>query len=1081
MKQKTLITSETKKLDNYLREIRDDNTHKNAENSIVFFSDQNDDPEHLKERLRHIKDHLPESRVVGVTMPKSNILLGHKDDTLLAGFSYLALEKSKMDIICYDCEKIEAEEAAKRLRRKIRYIEHIAGILVFSAGLEKDIDRFLATLAMGDRYENMVAGVQAEADTTPFVCCDICEGALLKKGIVVIVLYGRGLHLYYNYDMGWKPIGKEMTVTKTDGKYCVETIDGAPAVSIYKDYLDVAPDEYFTENVREFPFITHRGDREVVRTPSGYDEKDRLMFIAKMNTGDKIRLSYGNPRRLAENTKRYADSMQDFGPQALLMIVCENRVRFLGDQAINDILTYQSFMPDLAWVRGFAALMMDKKGGGVVNAAIITIGMREGAPRADDLSRSVVISDVRKAGATPLDQRLAMFLERTTMELEEMAVAADVANAAKSEFLSQMSHEIRTPINAVLGMNEMILRDCVDEQILKYAERVRTAGLSLLNIISDILDFSKIEAGKLDIVPNEYELTSLVNDVVNLVMHRVDEKGLSLRVTVDPDTPHALFGDEIRIKQIITNLLTNAVKYTEKGSVGFLVNFEKRGVDEIVLHVAVADTGIGIRKENIHKLFNAFDRIDNNRARKIEGTGLGLNITAQLLDLMGSKLDVRSEYGEGSVFSFDLVQKVMDWDIIGDYNEAVKRLSLKRSKKKTQFTAENAKILVVDDAPMNLDVVMGLLKRTLMQVDSATSGKECIEKVAVNDYDLIFLDHRMPEMDGIETLQELKERFPDKIKNVPVISLTANAVAGAREIYLESGFSDYLTKPVMSDELEEMLQRYIPEDMITYIAAEDVEEEEDIPLPEWLSKVNLLDTELGVVYCGGVREYLDALSIFSSSIEMRAKELEDALAVNDISNFTIRVHALKSMTKSIGAMDLSEFAASLEEAGKSGDMESIEAGAGIFIDLYRSLSDQLKDIDTPKAQVTSLGADDDSMHHILIVDDDSDFVSLVSRWLKKEYRVSAIHSGDQALLYLQTEKPDLVLLDCEMPGMSGLEVLAKIRDDEETEGLPVIFLTGTEDRKLVKDAERLRPEGFLLKSSGKQGLMMAVSHFFKEN
>ena len=1079
MIQKTLITNSSTKLIGFATDIAGSDELARSGDAILFFSDQNDDKDHLHKQIAIIRQCLPDVKVVGITMPGNGVMHEYDNMGPMAGFSMMMLDTAKADVYSYDCKKVSVEEAGKQFRKEVSYKDHVAGIFLYSAGLEREIDRFITTLAGGDRYDIPVIGVQAGASVKPYVCGNFNDDGVMEKGLTAVVFYGKDLHLHYNYDMGWKAIGKEMTVTGTDGNYCINTIDDAPAVSIYHDYLGVEPDEYFTENVREFPLITYRGDRQVVRTPSAYDRDDRLHFIAKVNEGDKVKLSYGNPRRLIEETSRYADAMQGFGPQALLMIICENRARFLGDQAASDVMTYRSFMPDLAWSRGFAAVMMDHEGGGVVNSAILTVGMREGAQIEDEIDRPVVISDIRKEGATPLDQRLAMFLERTTKELEDMAVAADAANAAKSEFLSQMSHEIRTPINAVLGMNEMILRDATDETILKYAQNARTASLSLLNIISDILDFSKIEAGKMDIVPYEYELTSMINDLVNLISHRAEEKGLALVISVDPDMPHMLFGDEIRLKQIITNLLTNAVKYTERGTVTLTVNYEKKGTDDVALHVAVSDTGVGIRKENIHKLFLAFDRIDKNRARKIEGTGLGLNITSQLLGLMGSELKVESVYGEGSTFSFVIRQKVTDWDVIGDFNESVKRISRKKSaKKKTQFTAEGARILVVDDAPMNLDVIVGLLRRTLITIDTAESGKECIDKVGTGDYDMIFLDHRMPEMDGLETFEKLKELYWDKIAQTPVISLTANAVAGAREQYIEAGFSYYLTKPVMPHELEEMIQRYLPDEKVLFTVADEAEEEPEAELPEWLDDIHLLDTEKGIMYCGGVAEYLDALSIFAASISQRAAELEDAINNNDINNFTIRIHALKTMTKSIGAVDLSELAASLEEAGKTGDKFAIESGVPVFLELYRSLESKLSLIDMPKPQVTTVGGDRDDMHHILVVDDDSDFIALVSRWLKKEYKVSAIGSGEQAITYLQTEKPELILLDYAMPGMSGLDVLEYIRSNPDTKSLPVIFLTGTEDREIVKSAEKLHPEGFLLKSMGKSGLMMAVNQFF---
>lgn len=1079
MIQKTLITDNEQELTAYIQKMSGEDYYRKSGDQLLLFTDQNNQADHLKNRFDTIRGLLPKIKIVGISMPVYPIYREQDPSFLGAGYSFLLMERAKIDVFYYDFHKLTAQEAGKQFRREIRYKEHVAGIMLLSAGVNRDIDRFLATVAKGDRFDIPIIGVQSGADHTPYICGNFSNGLPCDYGIAVLVFSGRGLNVYYNYDMGWKAIGKEMRVTKTTGNYCVSSIDNMPAVSIYQDYLGVEPDEFFIENVREFPFVTMRGDRQVVRTPSGFDENGNIQFIARVYEGDTLKLSYGNPKRLLDETKLYVDSMRSFGPQALFLVICENRALFLGDQASTDITGYQSFMPQLAWVRGFSAIMVDKLGGGIVNSAVLSLGMREGAPSQHDLSGSKVITPVQiKKGATPRDQRLAMFLEKTTKELEDMAIAADSANAAKSEFLSQMSHEIRTPINAILGMNEMILRESHNESILRYARNVQTAGLSLLGIISDILDFSKIEACKMEIFPYEYELASMINDLVNLIKHRAEGKGLELYVEVNPSTPHLMFGDELRIKQIITNLLTNAVKYTEKGSVTFIVDYHQENDKEVTLVISVKDTGVGIKKENISKLFDAFDRIDLNRARKIEGTGLGINITQQLLTLMDSDLKVESTYGEGSVFSFSLRQTVLDWEPIGDYSKALDKVKTRHTENTSaHFTAPEAHILVVDDAPMNLDVIRGLLKRTKIRLDTADSGAMCIEKFGQNSYDLVFLDHRMPNMDGVETLLKMKEIYGADLNGVPVISLTANAVAGAREEYLEAGFIDYLTKPVMSDELEAMLLKYLPPEKIT--SASYTDNQEEIPIPEWLEKVNILDIKHGVEFCGGNQEYLDALKIFRVSISSRADEIEALYQAKDIRNYTIKVHALKSMTRTIGAMELSELAASLEEAGNNGDIASIEAGTGVLLTLYRELDDVLKPFNVVSSERnTASAASAPHVRHILLVDDDTDFLSLLERWLKKDYRITTASSGSEALTFLEGEQPDLVLLDFAMPGMSGADVLKEIRENPATKNLPVVFLTGTEDRETAKSVENLYPEGFLLKSTGKSGLLTGISSFF---
>ena len=691
-------------------------------------------------------------------------------------------------------------------------------------------------------------------------------------------------------------------------------------------------------------------------------------------------------------------------------------------------------------------------------------------------------------GFADIDEEMRKSMQQSE-KLKDTLQAAEDANKAKSSFLSRMSHEIRTPINAVIGMNEMILRETKDENVLTYARNARAASMSLLSIINDILDFSKIEAGKMDILPAEYELASMVNDLVNLIRLRADERGLALHVRVNPETPHSLIGDEVRIKQIITNILTNAVKYTEKGSVSFSVGFHQTAADEIALDVAVTDTGRGIREEDMEKLFAAFDRLETDKTRNVEGTGLGINITQQLLQIMGSRLEVRSVYGEGSTLSFSLPQKVADWKGIGDLTEALKHVEEKHVGRKAGFTAPDARILVVDDAPMNIAVVSGLLRRTKIFVDTAACGEECVEKFGENHYDLVLLDHRMPGMDGIETLQTLKTLYPGKLKGTPVISLTANTIFGAKEEYLAAGFADYLSKPVMPDELDTMLLKYLPPEKII-LAEEDGAEPEadtDTPLPEWLGDIPLISTRRGVEFCGSNQDYLEALKIFASSIEERADELETLYKAHDYANYTVKVHALKSMAKSIGAAEISEMAAEMEDAGRKRDLAALTAGADVLLSLYRSLSEPLKRLtESPSETEPPAPAEDKDAeapavrrrHTLLLVDDDEDFLALSKRWLKNDYSVTAVHSGKEALEYLEGNRPDLMLLDYEMPEMDGPAVLESIRKTPGLEDLPVVFLTGTEDREHVKRAEDLRPEGFLTKSMGKKGLLMGLEAFF---
>ncbi len=979
MKQKTCRIKTREEFLAWVEETKSGEDYKSAKEiliKVLTAQFKSSDSLHL---FRDLKENFPNAKIIGTSMSNFGRKRSESDTiwvTSVADLSehyaiisclYFYSETSKVTI--YDIDAVEMNgliEVATYFKNKFKNIPYLRGVEILSANgsgifadglnlLSKDFADipFFGVIAgysyreeSDCQYYNIVQSLQNK-EVTSF----IIGNEYHNDGIVMAAYSGEDLHLQANYTLGWKKIGKEMTVTETLGMNGLAKIDGVPAVEIYKKYLNILPNEYLMFNVFEFPFLVDRGGIDIARIPLIYDDFGRLYFYADIQRGEKISLSYGNPIDLLKESEKTARNMKKFDPQAIQLYICGGRTIFLNTDYYKEFSFFKKLHSEMVYCFGNGEIYKYKGQGGMTGSAIISIAFREGPARNFSVYNAPKFKE-SSDGVVPLAKRLVSFLEATTDELnssnenlKDAVIAAEAASKSKSQFLSNMSHEIRTPINAILGMNEMILRESTDETILEYAENIRSAGNSLLGIVNDILDFSKIEAGKMDIIPVEYSLSSLLNDLVNMVQKRAEKKSLEFHIEADENLPSELYGDEIRIKQVITNILTNAVKYTEKGGVTLKVTFKNTSADEILLCVSIKDTGIGIKPEDIKKLFSAFERIEEKRNRTIEGTGLGMNITQKLLEMMNSHLEVASVYGEGSEFSFELAQKVINPHPIGNFAESYRHSLSQHKKYREKFTAPNAKILVVDDTVMNLTVVKGLLKQTKVKIDTAESGFECLKLVAQNHYDIIFLDHRMPGIDGIETLKRMQTLEGNLNITTPVISLTANAVSGAKQIYLDAGFQDYLTKPIDSTKLEKMMIEYLPKEKVQFKEsvenAEDDAADEKSKLPDWLRNVTGINAEEGISHCGGVDAYLDALTVFAQSVTSGAKEIAEFYRIGDIKNYTVKVHALKSSARVIGAAELSEKAKRLEYAGNAGYVNEIKKFTDGLLELYISFADKL--------------------------------------------------------------------------------------------------------------------------------------------
>lgn len=641
----------------------------------------------------------------------------------------------------------------------------------------------------------------------------------------------------------------------------------------------------------------------------------------------------------------------------------------------------------------------------------------------------------------------------------------------KSHFLANMSHEIRTPMNAIIGMAEMALREDLPINAREDISQIKASGKILLTIINDILDFSKIESGKLEITNVEYEVLSLINDVVNTINTRIGDKDIKLIINLDPNIPHKLYGDDVRIKQIILNLANNAVKFTPSGYVIISMKGIQKN-NKFHLKVSVKDTGIGIKEEDMHRLFGLFEQLDSKRNRNIEGTGLGLRISKELLSLMNGNISVSSIYGEGSEFYFNVPQLIVRdtpcgllndspniFNVIGIIDDALVEDSLSGllsrlhvqytschstedlsaysnathifvsesfykgeiknflfnvdakvavvidnnhsltvpSKFKTlkmplyclnvinflnnidtvnhelsdldmiTFQAPTARILIVDDNSINITVAMGLLDPLNLQCDSALSGDEAIEKVKKHTYDIIFMDHMMPGKDGVETTHEIRALPIPYCSTVPIIALSANALRGAREMFIDEGMNDFISKPIEFRNMISKIREWLPSNKIIKLSNITTTPDSN-SIEDKIPKIAGLDTEFGLSMAGNIDIYQKILLDYYQSISKKADLISSYEQNEDIKNFTIEVHALKSTSKLIGALELSFLAEKLEHAGTEHNLELIHNETDSLLRIYRGYShllrpyiDSLK-IKSPKPKIY---ATDEVLHECL--------------------------------------------------------------------------------------------------------------------
>ena len=530
--------------------------------------------------------------------------------------------------------------------------------------------------------------------------------------------------------------------------------------------------------------------------------------------------------------------------------------------------------------------------------------------------------------------------------MKRLVLQTEDANRAKTNFVSNMSHEIRTPMNSIVGITEILLRSRHSPKEQEYLLNIQSSGRVLLTIINDVLDCSKMEAGKMQLFDEPYDTCSLFHDLRISMENRIGHSGLELIYDIDQDIPCKLKGDMGRIRQVIINLVNNAIKYTEKGSVRFSVHVRQKNTDKVMLYYEVADTGIGIRKEDQKILFDAFQRVEMDRHRYVEGTGLGLTISQNLVNMMGGVIEVESEYGKGSRFFFTIEQTIIDPTPVSAVNYNGQKDNVTEKEAECLFIAPEAHILLVDDNELNLVVAKELLKPLRMQIDTAENGLQAVKMVRGSQYDLVLMDHMMPVMDGIEAAKAIRALPEDKYQKLPIIALTANAMVDARKEFLNAGMNGFVATPIDFARICNQLKLWLPKDLVRDVPkeeakkllADDLSDREIQPEDPQMG----FSFEEGVKHCGSKAALMKTIRIFYRTIDSKANKIEQCLKEGLISDYVIEIHALKSSALLIGAVPLSEAAKELEDYGKQGKTEVLEEKTPDVLTLYRDLKNILR-------------------------------------------------------------------------------------------------------------------------------------------
>ncbi len=822
MKQISKLFAKIEEFEIFLVEVKESKEYQNSSDILLIFC-QSEVNEKVTENVTSlVSDTLPKVKIVGCSIDTN-----FSSDMIKGGMfvsSILFFEKSYVDIYEYDADSTDEELIAQNISEHANTMDCKGMFLLMNVVAFNNQEQFFEKLTIDSR-KVAAMGVCASVKKNLHGDIFIYGKNIYKNGVIAVFLRGESLFCKTICATGWQKMGILHEITCVPECGIVTSIDGMTIADAYKKYANLIIDSANDLEVMGYPLLKKVGDTMIPRSCLYRTEEGGLFFPGKdLHLGDKVYFSIGYDKKILKSSRRKVCELVPFQAEGLLVTICLERLMYLKDSLKVEYGFFKSLCPDFGYCPTFGSVVLENGKFIYRNCAISAFALREQEVTNKNM-RAIVIPEIEDYNKSDyIFDKMSNMMECMEQDYIELKKKQDelkeVANQKESEdrtaWMVKMSNEVRENLKELLTINKKIYIDSNEENIKNDSKTIAVCGKNITNLLNSIQDYTRVKKKRFKITNLPYSLSAFLNNVDESFREKADKKGIRFFMIIDNNIPDKLFGDEMRLMQVMSGILDNAIKYTDTGSVQIKVDYEEKSFDMISLSIRVSDTGIGMREEDVENLLDSYDYPEKGYEPN-EGINLGINIVQSLLSLMNSELKAKSVYGKGSDFWFSINQNVENWNPIGDFKQKNLLKIDNIMMKGDHFFAPLAKILVVDDKDMNLIIFQNLLKRTLVQVDTARLGTEAVGKATQIQYDAIFIDERMPELDGVQTMHIIRKFTKNAASYMaPIIAITSNAIIEQKEKLLNEGFDDVLTKPLSPQEIEYCLSKWISANKIMY-------------------------------------------------------------------------------------------------------------------------------------------------------------------------------------------------------------------------------------------------------------------------